>query len=374
MALVTTGEAATGSTAAEGADMLSSLATLSMRPALSRPTELPGGQPPGSADGRFVRQANLHLSDAEGLSQLVATARDVPLSEWEDPTTLKPALEAAHTRLCSMVRATSQTINALEAAMATAQSGDATSCEKLLSALEGAEALSQRIHPRQEDKAALERLYRSAHTRLEDELLAASGRAAVSKAADLDALRRVLQLGQRAQKLRLGAPRLSEGLGAAAGRLQLLEVEGRQHARMRERCAALGVPSPDEWPPITPEAVVGLLEQGAAAATRQRVEERSQLQQRLRRAEGTLEAAERQHRDECGAGRQRIAALQKALEEQQVQRSQERAQAAAQQRVLAAQLQELRAAEAELRAQVGHLRKEVEKRDRWLDRLAQPGR
>ena len=118
MALVTTGEAATGSTAAEGADMLSSLATLSMRPALSRPTELPGGQPPGSADGRFVRQANLHLSDAEGLSQLVATARDVPLSEWEDPTTLKPALEAAHTRLCSMVRATSQTINALEAAMA----------------------------------------------------------------------------------------------------------------------------------------------------------------------------------------------------------------------------------------------------------------
>ena len=84
MALVTTGEAATGSTAAEGTDMLSSLATLSMHPALPRPTELPGGQPPGSADGRFVRQANLHLSDAEGLSQLVATARDVPLSEWED--------------------------------------------------------------------------------------------------------------------------------------------------------------------------------------------------------------------------------------------------------------------------------------------------
>ncbi|MEC8263827.1 MAG: hypothetical protein VX017_11040, partial [Pseudomonadota bacterium] len=71
--------------------------------------------------------------------------------------------------------------------------------------------------------------------------------------------------------------------------------------------------------------------------------------------EPALEAAERQHRDECGAGRQRIAALQKALEEQQVQRSQERTQAAAQQRVLAAQLQELRAAEAELRAQVGHL-------------------
>ena len=71
--------------------MLSSLATLSLRPALQRPTDLPGGQPPGSADARFVRQATQHLCDAEGLAQLVTVASEVPTSEWEDPTTLKPA-------------------------------------------------------------------------------------------------------------------------------------------------------------------------------------------------------------------------------------------------------------------------------------------
>ena len=79
--------------------MLSSLATLSLRPALQRPADLPGGQPPGSADARFVRQATQHLCDTAGLAQLVTVASEVPTSEWEDPTTLKPALAAAHSRL-----------------------------------------------------------------------------------------------------------------------------------------------------------------------------------------------------------------------------------------------------------------------------------
>ena len=155
--------------------MLSSLATLSLRPALQRPTDLPGGQPPGSADARFVRQATQHLCDAEGLAQLVTVASEVPTSEWEDPTTLKPALAAAHSRLDTLIQATSNVVTALQ--NATAQAGsDATSCDKLLNALESAEVLSQKINPRREDKEVLERLYRAAHARLEEELLATMGK------------------------------------------------------------------------------------------------------------------------------------------------------------------------------------------------------
>jgi hypothetical protein len=98
----------------------------------------------------------------------------VPTSEWEDPTTLKPALAAAHSRLDTLIQATSNVVTALQ--NATAQAGsDATSCDKLLSALESAEVLSQKIIPRQDDKEVLERLYRAAHDRLENELRATMG-------------------------------------------------------------------------------------------------------------------------------------------------------------------------------------------------------
>ena len=353
--------------------MLSSLATLSLRPALQRPADLPGGQPPGSADARFVRQATQHLCDTAGLAQLVTVASEVPTSEWEDPTTLKPALAAAHSRLGTLMLATSQVVTALETA--TAQAGsDAASCDKLLSALESAEVLSQKINPRQEDKEVLERLYRAAHARLEEDLLAATGGVATSKPPDMDALKRVINLGRRAQKLRLGAPRLGEGLGAAVSRMQLLEVEGQQHSRCMERCRVLGVPPPEAWPPLAPESVVALMEQVAAQATQQRVDERAQLHARLRAVESAAAEEERQHREECRAGQLRIVALQKALGDAQAAHAHERVQVARQQRAVASQLQECRSSEAGLCAEVAQLRKEVEKRDRWLDRLALPGR
>ena len=350
--------------------MLSSLATLSLRPALQRPADLPGGQPPGSADARFVRQATQHLCDTDGLAQLVTVASEVPTSEWEDPTTLKPALAAAHSRLGTLMLATSQVVTALETATASGQA----SCDTLLSALESAEVLSQRINPRQEDKEVLERLYRAAHARLEEDLLDATGRAATSKPPDMDALKRVINLGRRAQKLRLGAPRLGEGLGAAVSRMQLLEVEGQQHSRCMERCRVLGVPPPEAWPPLAPESVVALMEQVAAQATQQRVDERTQLHARLRAVESAAAAQERQHREECRAGQLRIVALQKALGDAQAAHAHERVQVAQQQRAAASQLQECRSSEAGLCAEVAQLRKEVEKRDRWLDRLATPGR
>jgi len=354
--------------------VLPSLATLSLRPALQRPADLPGGQPPGSADARFVRQATVHLCDTEGLAQLVTVASEVPTSGWEDPATLKPALAAAHCRLDTLMQATSQVATALETATASAQAGNDASCDKLLSALESAEVLSQRINPRQEDKELLERLYGAAHARLEEQLLTATGQAATLRPPDMDGLKRVINLGRRAQKLRLGAPRLSEGLGAAVSRMQLLEVEGQQHSRCMERCRVLGVPPPEEWPSLAPESVVALMEQVSAQATQQRVHERTLLHARLRAVESAAAVEERQHREECRAGQLRIVALQKALGDTEAARAHERAQAVQQQRANVSQLQECRSSEAALCVEVAQLRKEVEKRDRWLDRLALPGR
>ena len=161
----------------------------------------------------------------------------------------------------------------------------------------------------------------------------------------MDALKRAINLGRRAQKLRLGAPRLGEGLAAAVSRMQLLEVEGQQHSRCIERCRVLGVAPPDSWPPLAPESVVALMEQVAAHATQQRVQATEQLHARLRAVESAAAAEERQHREECRAGQLRIVALQKALKDAQAAHAHERAQLAQQQRAAASQLQESRSCE-----------------------------
>ena len=346
-----------------------------MAPAAA-PGSLPGGQPVGSADAQFVRQATAHLNDAERLSHIVRAARDVKASEWEDPATLNPALDAAQKRLDAMAAETERVLQVMAAAGTSAQmcsGGDGAHADSLLRALEEAEQLSCRMAPKDEDRARLESLYHAVHAQLGATLGPALRRAAAAAApGDADACRKAVALGNRAARLRTPLPQLEAQLGAAVAQLRLLEVEQQQRARCSARCEALGMPPPEAWPPLSAESVVALMEQVAAKGLGQRMDERGGLATQLRAAEAAAEAAERRHREECRAGQQKIAALQRTLHETEAARAAERTQQAAQQRTMAAQLQELRASQAALRAQVAQLEAEVAKRDRWLDGLAKP--
>lgn len=357
--------------------LLSSLAGMTMASSSSSPppSRLPGGQPPGSADAQFVRQATAHLNDAERLSHILRAAGDVKSSEWEDPTTLNPALYAAQRRLDAMAVETARVLQVMTAAGASTQmcsGGDSAYAESLLRALEEAEQLSCRIAPKDEDRARLERLYHSTHEQLSATLGPAIRRAASAAPGGAEACRRAVQLGTRAARLRKPLPQLDAHLGGAVAQLRLLEAEEEQRVRCAARCEALGMPPPEAWPPLSAESVVALMEQVAAKGLGQRIDERGGLAARLRAAEAAAEASERRHREECRAGQQRIATLQRTLQEAEAARAAERAQAVAQQRAMAAQLQDLRASEAALRTQITQLEAEVAKRDRWLDGLAKP--
>lgn len=360
---------------ASSGGLLSSLAGMSMASSSAAAGGLPGGQPVGSADAQFVRQATAHLNDAERLSHIVRTARDVKESEWEDPTTLNPALAAAQKRLDAMAAETDRVLQVMTAAGTSAQmvsGGDGAHAESLLRALEEAEQLSCRMAPKDEDRAKLESLYHSTHVQLGATLSPALRRAASAAPGDVEACRRAVQLGNRAARLRKPLPQLDAQLGAAVAQLRLIEMEQQQRVRCGARCEALGMPPPEAWPPLSAESAVALMEQVAAKGLGQRMDERGGLAARLRAAEAAAEAAERRHREECRAGQQKIAALQRSLHEAEAARAAERTQVAAQQRAMAAQLQELRASQAALRTQVTQLEAEVAKRDRWLDGLAKP--